>query len=146
MSSNSTQCGPAAMVEFDEPEGSSHRSIFLNAAQAALCLKGRPMRVDELTAFALQENILSSSGTTPSYTMRARLSENVRKLAFQSPFQRVGPNRFALRKWDFQNISRPVSKACTQRGCRLHPFVRSAVSSDRIWFHSQLQSLDFLYF
>ena len=85
-------------------------SSFLRAAEAALDEHGRPMRVDQLTTFALRENFLSSSGKTPTSTMRARLSENLRKFGFHSTIQRVGPNRFALRSWGLQEYIAPPFK------------------------------------
>jgi predicted NUDIX family phosphoesterase/adenylate kinase family enzyme len=39
--------------------------------------------------------------------MRARLSEDIRDLGYASRFQRVGPNRFALRAWRLPEYVRP---------------------------------------
>ena len=71
------------------------------------------MQVGELTTHALTESLLSTSGKTPTSTMRARLSDDLRELGFQSTFQRVGPNRFALRKWGLQEYIAPRFKKRT---------------------------------
>ena len=68
------------------------------------------MRADELTSYAVDHGLLSTSGRTPASTMRARLSDNLRKLGFQSDFQRVGPNRFALREWGLLEYIAPRFK------------------------------------
>ena len=83
---------------------------YLDAAKRALEQHGRPMRVDQLTEFALHHHLIVTSGTTPTSTMRARLSENLRKYAFHSQFQRVGPNRFALRDWELPEYFAPPFK------------------------------------
>lgn len=85
-------------------------SSYLDAAETVLDQIGRPMRVDELTAFALTRHLLSSSGKTPASTMRARLSEHLRQHSFHSTIQRVGPNRFALRNWGLQEYIAPPFK------------------------------------
>ena len=85
-------------------------TIHLNAAENALNQHGRPMPVDQLTTFALQHDLITSSGKTPTSTMRARLSEDLRKYAFHSTFQRVGPNRFALRNWGLPEYFAPPFK------------------------------------
>ena len=84
--------------------------LYLDAAKRALHQHARPMPVDQLTTFALQQKLLTTSGVTPTSTMRARLSENIRKYAFHSPFQRVGPNRFALRNWELPEYFAPPFK------------------------------------
>ena len=47
--------------------------------------------------------------------MRARLSSDVRAKGFESVFQRVGPNRFALRKWELPEYFAPPFKKALPR-------------------------------
>lgn len=73
---------------------------FLLAAQSVLNLYKRPLTVLDIVEIALRENHLQSEGRTPVNTMRARISEHIRKNGMFSVFKRVGPNKFALRVWD----------------------------------------------
>ncbi len=74
-------------------------SKFLKAAKVVLERCDKPMSVNEITNYALEQRLLTSEGKTPNATMRARLSQNLRKCGYGSVFQRIGPNRFALRQW-----------------------------------------------
>ena len=85
-------------------------STFLIAAKATLLQHKSPMSVNNITNYALQNNLLSSAGKTPSATMRARLSENLREYGYDSVFQRVGANRFALRQWGLREYHAPQFK------------------------------------
>ncbi|HTE42331.1 MAG TPA: HTH domain-containing protein, partial [Steroidobacteraceae bacterium] len=70
------------------------------------------MTAEEIVESARKLNILDSAGKTPTNTMRARLSDDIRLLGGQSSFQRVGPNRFGLREWGVGDyVWRPFQKS-----------------------------------
>ena len=65
-----------------------------------------------MVRIATDDGILRSAARTPTSAMRARLSSEVRAKGFESVFQRVGPNRFALRKWGLpEYLAPPFTKA-----------------------------------
>jgi len=85
---------------------------FLFAALKVLAFFKRPLSVDDIVDTALRNNYLRSAGKTPTNTMRARISEDIRKNDILSTFIRVGPNKFALREWNVDEYSsRPFIKA-----------------------------------
>ena len=73
--------------------------LFLAAAESILRDWGKPMSSDDLTKLFIERKVFLTEGKTPENTMRARLSEELRKNGLNSVFQRVGKNRFALREW-----------------------------------------------
>lgn len=74
-------------------------SLYLKVAELILRDFGKPLTAIELTKIATINKKLQSKGKTPENSMRARLSEELRKNNLESIFQRVGQNRFALREW-----------------------------------------------
>jgi len=74
---------------------------FLRAAFHLLHVEGRPLTAEQIVTQATTKEILRTTGKTPTNTMRARLSDDIRANGINSLFQRVGPNRFGLREWDF---------------------------------------------
>ncbi len=83
---------------------------FLTAAEIVLSRFKIPMKVKDIVDFALEQGVLRSSGKTPVNTMRARLSEHIRKNKEQSHFIRVSSNKFALREWDVDEYISPEFK------------------------------------
>lgn len=84
-------------------------SKFLKAAKVVLERCDKPMSVNEITNYALDQRVLTSEGKTPNATMRARLSQNLRKCGYGSVFLRIGPNRFALRQWGGRGLKEYVA-------------------------------------
>ncbi len=72
---------------------------FLHAAEQVLREHQTPMLVKDIVQMALDKQLLQSSGKTPVNTMRARLSEHLRKLRKESLFIRIKANKFGLREW-----------------------------------------------
>lgn len=84
---------------------------FLKVADQVLQLIGRPLRVRDIVQKALDENLLLTKGKTPINSMRARLSEHIKKHGDHSKFMRVQPNKIALRKWDYEEFkAKPFEK------------------------------------
>jgi predicted NUDIX family phosphoesterase len=75
---------------------------FVRAAYEVLDKEGKPLTPDQIVERAIDLGILKSRGKTPFHTMRARLSDSIRTEGINSPFQRTGSNRFALREWEMQ--------------------------------------------
>lgn len=73
---------------------------FLHAAKEVLSRLKKPLSITDIVKYAESEGLLSTKGKTPINTMRARLSEHIRKEKENSVFIRIGPNKFALREWD----------------------------------------------
>lgn len=87
------------------------RGKFLRAAYQALHLETKPLSAEQIVEVAKQLGILRSAGKTPTNTMRARLSDEIREKGGDSLFQRVGANRFGLREWNFAEYhARPFQK------------------------------------
>ncbi|TVZ41361.1 putative NUDIX family phosphoesterase [Alteromonadaceae bacterium 2753L.S.0a.02] len=85
---------------------------FLRAAYRVLELNGTPKTAAEIVDIAIKKGFLVTQGKTPGHTMRARLSDEIRRSGTSSIFLRVGPNRFALREWG-ENVeyhARPFTK------------------------------------
>src|ERR1019366_5106413 len=73
---------------------------FIRAAADILRDHGEPLLVKDIYHLALEKQILKSGGKTPINTLRARLSEHIRREKEASIFKRISPNKFALREWD----------------------------------------------
>lgn len=76
---------------------------FLDAAALALDVLGRPATADEIVDVGTSHGILQTSGETPAQTMKARLSDDIRKNRQRSRFMRTAPGEFALRAWTKQS-------------------------------------------
>jgi predicted NUDIX family phosphoesterase/dephospho-CoA kinase len=84
---------------------------FIRAAFEVLHKEGKPLTAAQIVEHARASGVLMTGGQTPGNTMRARLSDDIRALGGESQFQRVGPNRFGLRDWDFGEYhGRPFQK------------------------------------
>ncbi|MBT9558227.1 MAG: hypothetical protein IV100_19495 [Myxococcales bacterium] len=68
---------------------------------------GKPLTVDQITQEAVRGGYLVHAGETPTNSMRARISEDIRRRRFHSRFQRTGPGRFALRSDEFPEYVAP---------------------------------------
>ncbi len=84
---------------------------FLEIAEVILREEQKPLNPDEIYSIAKQKGLLISRGKTPSLSMKARISTDLRKNGFSSRFMRVGPNKFALREFGLKEfISQPFKK------------------------------------
>jgi predicted NUDIX family phosphoesterase len=75
---------------------------FKKAAIWALEQEGKPMTVDLIVEKAIEAGELTTTGQTAPNSMRARISEDIRKKKIESLFIRIGPNKFGLRKWSLK--------------------------------------------
>lgn len=69
------------------------------AAERVLAEAGTPLRVDEITDRALAAQLIAPQGATPAATMGSQLATSVAGGAEESPFVRVAPATYALRRW-----------------------------------------------
>lgn len=88
------------------------KKTFLNIAEEILKEAKKPLKPDEIFSLAFASGRLSSNGKTPAFSMKARISTDIRKNGFNSKFMRFGPNRFALREFGLkEHISQPFKKS-----------------------------------
>ena len=80
---------------------------YVDIAAAVLRRERRPLSTEETVRVATDEGLLRSAAQFPASAMRARLSSDIRRMGFESRFQRVGPNRFALREWELPEYFAP---------------------------------------
>lgn len=90
---------------------------FLDAAEIVLGQAGGPLRVRVITDTAIENQLLDfSGGATPSQTMKAKLSVDIRVKGKRSRFMRTGPGRFALRdRLEPEYQARPFEKTAAER-------------------------------
>jgi predicted NUDIX family phosphoesterase/dephospho-CoA kinase len=85
---------------------------FLEIAELILREAKKPLTPDEIFKIAVASGRLESNGKTPAFSMKARISTEIRKNGFDSKFMRFGPNRFALREFGLkEHISQPFKKS-----------------------------------
>ncbi|MEI6609632.1 MAG: HTH domain-containing protein [Deltaproteobacteria bacterium] len=72
---------------------------FLNIAYQILMEQGQPLTARELTEIGLRRGCLRTSGTTPSQTMKSKLSTDILTNKGKSTFMRTDEGKFALRQW-----------------------------------------------
>jgi predicted NUDIX family phosphoesterase len=72
---------------------------FLKAAYEVLKTESRALSAPEITRLALERRLLTSSGKTPSQTMKARLSVEILRRGTRSTFMRTAEGEFGLREW-----------------------------------------------
>ena len=83
--------------------GSELAGQFLQAAYRVLDAERKPLNASVIVELAMRRGHLHTRGKTPAHTMRARLSDDIRRLGAESAFLRMGPNRFSLREWGSLN-------------------------------------------
>lgn len=85
---------------------------FLEVAETILRETKKPLTPQEIYKKAEDNGLLDSKGKTPEFSMKARISTDIRNNGFNSKFMRVGPNRFALREFGLkEHISQPFKKS-----------------------------------
>lgn len=72
---------------------------FAEAAYQVLKQTGKPLSAKEITAAALEQGLISTTGKTPSATMSARLYVDVKKKGNKSRFVKTDSGKFALNEW-----------------------------------------------
>ena len=106
---------------------------YIDIAAVVLQTQRKPLRAEEIVRIATDEAVLHSAAKFPATAMRARLSSDVRAKGFDSIFQRVGPNRFALREWELpEYFAPPFEKELPRRDGRVYtarnnPFPRARI-------------------
>lgn len=84
---------------------------FVRAAFRVLDQEQKPLTPEQIVRIATDQGFLNSSGKTPVHTMRARLSDEIRRAGAGSEFLRTGSNRFGLRSWGFtEHHARPFTR------------------------------------
>lgn len=73
--------------------------VFLRSAYNVLKEEGRPLTAQQITTAAIEKGFLSTSGHTPSQTMKAKLSVDILRNGSRSLFKRSDKALFALREW-----------------------------------------------
>lgn len=87
------------------------RLTFIEIAELILKETKRPLKSDEIVLYASNNGLLVSKGKTPAFSMKARISTDIRENGFDSKFMRVGPNRYALREFGLkEHLSLPFKK------------------------------------
>lgn len=88
------------------------KRTFLEIAEEILREAKKPLKPDEIFQIALSAGRIESKGKTPAFSMKARISTDIRRKGFDSKFMRFGPNRFALREFGLkEHISQPFQKS-----------------------------------
>lgn len=72
---------------------------FRAAAEHVLDEAGIPLLAAAITERALAAGLVSTGGSTPSATMEAQLATSIQQQGEASPFIRVAPRTYALRRW-----------------------------------------------
>jgi predicted NUDIX family phosphoesterase/dephospho-CoA kinase len=76
---------------------------FLTIARTILLQEGRALRVTEIIELAREKDYLHfSGGETPHQTIKARISDDIKRKKERSDFMRVGKGLFALRDFDLK--------------------------------------------
>ena len=90
---------------------------FLNIARTILLQEKRPLRVKEIIDIAKEKGYLDfSGGDTPDQTIKARISEDIKRKKDNSDFKRVAKGLFALRNYEGKEYdAHPFAKKISQK-------------------------------
>jgi len=84
---------------------------FLEAADRILRREGKPLSAEQITSIALAENLIYTSGKTPSSTMSARIYVDINRKGENSRFAKVERGVFYLKElWDMGKPKEPSKK------------------------------------
>lgn len=72
---------------------------FRAAAEHVLEAAGTPLVATTITQRALAAGLLATAGKTPAASMEAQLATSIQQQGEASPFVRVAPRTYALRRW-----------------------------------------------
>jgi len=90
---------------------------FTDAAAEVLRLLGKPLHYKEITAFAIEKNLLSHVGKSPEVTMGARLAALFKKEGEETALVRVKPGVFALKEWEESGqLKQMLAKSKAEKG------------------------------
>lgn len=78
---------------------SATKMTFRAAAEHVLNATGIALTATEITERALAAGLLATDGKTPSATMESQLATSLQQQGEASPFVRVAPRTYALRRW-----------------------------------------------
>lgn len=79
-------------------------TTFRAAAEQVLGAAGAPLTAFVITERALAAGLLATGGKTPAATMESQLATSVQQLGGASPFIRVAPSTYALRRWVHEGL------------------------------------------
>ena len=86
------------MLRFMEGLANMATTTFIKAAYLILKRSKAPLDATEITLLAEKRGLISTSGKTPSATMRSKLSLEVKK--DESKFVKIKRGIFGLKEWD----------------------------------------------
>jgi restriction system protein len=72
---------------------------FRAAAEQVLGTAGAPLTASVITERAITAGLLATGGKTPAATMESQLATSIQQHGDASPFIRVAPSTYALRRW-----------------------------------------------
>lgn len=72
---------------------------FRAAAEHVLDTANTPLTATVITERALSAGLLATGGKTPAATMESQLATCIQQHGDESPFVRVAPRTYALRRW-----------------------------------------------
>lgn len=83
---------------------------FKSAAIEILRRVGQPMHVNDITRLAIEQGVLETEGATPSQSMSAQLSTDVRLKKKSSDFIKTGPSIYNLnqQKTELKNAEKAI--------------------------------------
>ncbi len=76
---------------------------LLKAVEEVLKAANKPLHVSVISEKIINSGLWESSGKTPEATIGARIYSDIKEKANASPFVKVSPQTFALRKYDKQH-------------------------------------------
>ena len=82
-------------------------STFRAAAERVLEDAGSPLTAAAITERALAANMMATGGKTPAATMESQLATSIQQQGEGSPFVRVAPRTYALRRWIVEGRIQP---------------------------------------
>jgi hypothetical protein len=71
-------------------------SVFLKAAKEILIMKKEHLHYKEITRFAIEKGLISTTGLTPEATMNTVISNDTKKKGLASDFVKIGMGVYAL--------------------------------------------------
>lgn len=84
---------------------------FREAAERVLEQALEPLAANTITERALAAGLLATGGRTPAATMESQLATSIQQHADSSPFVRVAPRTYALRRWIAEGrIAKPIKE------------------------------------
>ena len=92
---------------------------FRAAAERVLTDAGQPLTAAAITERALKAGMLTTGGKTPAATMESQLATSIQQQGEESPFLRVAPRTYALRRWVVEGRIAPPALDIGSEGVRV---------------------------